>query len=396
MLKLDSDILELLRHPKRTLHVSVPVRMDSGLRKTFTGYRVQYNDARGPYKGGIRYHPGVTLDEVNALAAWMTWKTAIINVPYGGAKGGVICNPKKMSVKEKERMTRRYVTMLGDFIGPYTDVPAPDVYTDSQTMAWIMDTYSQMKGHKVPEVVTGKPINIGGSEGRETATAKGVFITAREAANELNIGLKGATVSIHGYGNAGSNAAAFFLGMGCKIIAISDSQGGIYSNKGIDTRAALNHKSKTGSVKGLEGTHEISTTDVLEIECDILVPASLENVIDDRNARNVKSKIICEAANGPTTPEADILLETNGIFVVPDILANAGGVLVSYLEWVQNLNREHWTAMKVENRLEQDMHHAFNEVLTMSKRHGVSMRTAALMLGIGRVASAIKTLGIWP
>ncbi len=385
----------MLKQPKRALIVSLPVRLDSGQIKTFTGFRVQYNDARGPYKGGIRYHPNVTLDEVKALAAWMTWKCAVAGLPYGGAKGGVICNPKTMSVGEKERLTRRYTSMIFDFIGPYRDVPAPDVYTDEQTMAWVMDTYSQLKGYLVPEVVTGKPVSLGGSEGRATATSRGVAFCVREAAKARKLRLKGSTVAIQGYGNAGSNAAIFLSEMGCKVIALSDSKGGVYSTKGIDPLHVLKHKEKTGSVIGFDGTEQISNEDLLEVECDILVPAALENVITKSNASKIKAKIIAEAANGPTTTQADEILDENGIFVIPDILANSGGVIVSYLEWVQNLNREHWTEQEVFNKLEKKILTAFYDVYNNSKKK-TSMRTAALMLGVGRVAEAIKTLGLWP
>ncbi len=386
----------MLKQPKRALIVSLPVRLDSGQIKTFTGFRVQYNDARGPYKGGIRYHPNVTLDEVKALAAWMTWKCAVAGLPYGGAKGGVICNPKRMSVGEKERLTRRYTTMIFDFIGPYRDVPAPDVYTDEQTMAWVMDTYSQLKGYLVPEVVTGKPVSLGGSEGRATATSRGVAICVREAAKATNLRLKGSTVAIQGYGNAGSNAAIFLSQMGCKVIALSDSKGGVYSKKGIDPQGVLKHKKKTGSVVGFNTNEEISNEEVLETECDVLVPAALENVITRSNASKIRAKIVAEAANGPTTTDADEILDENGIFVIPDILANSGGVIVSYLEWVQNLNREHWTEEEVFDKLEKKILTAFYDVYNNTKKKKVSMRASALMLGVGRVADAIKTLGLWP
>lgn len=396
VLKLDQSIHEMLRHPKRTLTVSIPVKMDDGSIKTFTGYRVQYSDARGPYKGGIRYHPNVTLDEVNALAAWMTWKCAVVDLPYGGAKGGITCNPKEMSMTEKERMTRRYTTMIADFIGPYRDVQAPDVYTDPQTMAWIMDTYSQIKGYAIPEVVTGKPTHIGGSEGRSTATSRGVAFCTREAAKVLGIDLKKSSAVIQGFGNAGASAAIFLEEMGCKTLACSDSRGGIYSKNGIEAKKALIHKEKTGSVVGYPGTEQISNDELLELECDILVPAALENAITSKNASRIKANIISEAANGPTTPEADKILDGNKSFIIPDILANAGGVAVSYLEWVQNLNREHWSEEEVNAKLEKTMVRAFHDVYSLSKKHNTHMRTAALVLGVGRVAEAIKSLGIWP
>jgi glutamate dehydrogenase/leucine dehydrogenase len=395
-LKLDPDVHEVLKHPKRVLTVSLPVRMDNGEVRIFTGYRVQYNDARGPYKGGIRYHPDVTLDEVKALAAWMTWKCAVVDLPYGGAKGGVVCNPKEMSLAEKERLTRRYTAAIASFIGPYIDVPAPDVYTDPQTMAWIVDTYSQIKGYFVPEVVTGKPVNVGGSEGRLTATARGCAICAREAAKVKGIPLKGATVAVQGYGNVGYFTAQILGDWGCKVVAVSDSRGGIYNPNGLDPRKVMEHKRATGSVVNYPGAENIGSDDVLTLEVDILVPAALENAITEANAGEVKAKIISEGANGPTTPEADEILNRNGVYVVPDILANAGGVLVSYLEWVQNLQREHWTEEEVNRRLERRMVRAFNDVVRVSKEKGVPLRIAAMVLAVGRVADAFKTLGLWP
>lgn len=396
LIKLDPDVHEMLRSPKRILSVSLPVRMDDGHVKNFQGYRVQFNDARGPFKGGIRYHPNVTLDEVKALATWMTWKCSVVDIPYGGAKGGVICDPKNMSMAEKEAVTRRYTAMIADFIGPYRDVPAPDVYTDSQTMSWILDTYSQIKGYQVPEVVTGKPIALGGSEGRNNSTARGCIICAREAAKQLNIPLKGATAAIQGYGNAGSWSAVFLEELGVKVVAASDSSGAIHSKNGLDSAKTLKHKEKTGSVKGLEGSEEIDPEKLLELDVDILVPAALENSITADNAGNVKAKIVSEAANGPTTPEADKVLERNKVLVIPDILANAGGVTVSYLEWVQNLNRQHWTEEQVNAQLEQKMVSAFNACYQTSKKYNVAMRSGALALSIQRVADAIKLLGIWP
>jgi glutamate dehydrogenase (NAD(P)+) len=396
IIKLDPDVHEMLRTPKRILSVSLPVRMDNGHVKNFQGYRVQFNDARGPFKGGIRYHPNVTLDEVKALATWMTWKCSVVDIPYGGAKGGVICDPKNMSMKEKEAVTRRYTAMIADFIGPYRDVPAPDVYTDSQTMSWILDTYSQIKGYQVPEVVTGKPIALGGSEGRNNSTARGCIICAREAAKQLNIPLKGATAAIQGYGNAGSWSAVFLQELGVKVLAASDSSGAIYSKNGLDSAQTLQHKEKTGSVKGLQGTEDIDPEKLLELDVDILIPAALENSITADNARNVKARIISEAANGPTTPEADKVLERNKVLVIPDILANAGGVTVSYLEWVQNLNRQHWTEEQVNAQLEQKMVLAFNSAYQTSKKYNVAMRSGALAIAIQRVADAIKLLGIWP
>jgi len=395
-LKLDPNVVNVLKHPRRVITVSVPVKMDDGTVKVFTGYRVQHFRARGPYKGGIRYHPSVDLDEVKALAMWMTWKCAVVDIPYGGAKGGVMCNPKEMSKGELERMTRRYTAMLADDIGPYKDVPAPDVYTDAQTMAWIMDTYSQFKGYLVPEVVTGKPVHVGGSEGRAEATGRGVAISAREAAKSVGISLNGATVAVQGYGNVGVSAAKVLHQMGCKLIAASDSRGGVYQPTGMDPVALAKHKEKTGTVLRFGNSKQITNEELLEMECDILVPAALENVITKENAPRVKARIVCEGANGPTTPEADEILHKRGVFVVPDILANAGGVTVSYFEWTQNLRREYWSEEEVNRKLEQKMVKAFGEVLEIYKKHNVHMRTAAYMLGVGRVAEAFKTLGLFP
>ncbi|MEM4165277.1 MAG: Glu/Leu/Phe/Val dehydrogenase [Nitrososphaerales archaeon] len=396
LLKMDPDIYQMLKEPKRVVTVAVPVRMDSGEVITYLGYRIQHNDARGPYKGGIRYHPDVSLDEVKALAFWMTWKCGVVDIPFGGAKGGVICNPKEMSRSEKERLTRRYTSMIAPLMGPYIDIPAPDVYTDAQTMAWIMDTYSQLTGYRVPECVTGKPVSLGGSEGRAEATGLGAAICASEAANAIGLNLKDATVAIQGFGNVGSNAALFLAEMGCKIIALSDSRGGIFSPKGINPLAALRYKEKTGSVVGMAGCDEITNEELLELECDILLPAALENVITQENASRVKARIVVEGANGPTTPEADKILYSNKVFVVPDILANAGGVTVSYFEWVQNLNRDHWNLAEVKRKLEEKMIAAFKSVYETSVKYNIDMRAAALMVGVGRVAEAIKTLGIWP
>ena len=396
IIKLDPDVHEILKQPKRILSASVPIRMDDGRVRNFQGYRVQYNDARGPYKGGIRYHPNVTLDEVKALAAWMTWKCAVVDIPYGGAKGGVVCDPKNMSLHEKERLTRRYTAVILDFIGPYRDVPAPDVYTDGQTMAWILDTYSQIHGYQVPEVVTGKPISLGGSEGRINSTSRGCVIAVREAAKILNLQLKGATAAVQGYGNAGSWSAVFLNELGVKVVAVSDSKGGVISKEGLDPQRIQDHKNRTGSVIGLSGTQEISNDELLELDVDILVPAALENAITAKNASEIKARIVSEAANGPTTPEADKILEKNKIFLVPDILANSGGVTVSYLEWVQNLNRQHWTESQVNEQLEQKMVSAFKNTLGTSRKYNISMRKGALTLAVGRVADAIKTLGIWP
>lgn len=396
MLNLEPGVHEILKYPKRTLTVSVPIKMDSGEIRVFTGYRVQHTDARGPYKGGIRYSPEVNLDEVKALAMWMTWKCAVADIPYGGAKGGVCCNPKEMSIGELERLTRRYTSMILQLIGPYSDVPAPDVYTDAQTMAWLMDTYSQIKGYLVPEVVTGKPLHLGGSEGREEATSRGVVFVVKEACDRLGIRFKDTTVAVQGFGKVGWNAAKLLHEEKCKIIAVSDSKGGVYSPEGINPTKVFDHKGKTGSVMGFEGCQNISNQELLELQCDILIPAAIENQITRANAGNIEAKLVAEAANGPTTPEGSKILSEKGIFVIPDILANAGGVTVSYFEWVQNLHREHWTKEEVNEKLKDKMIEAYREVDAISKKYETDMRNAALILAVGRVADALKSLGLWP
>ena len=397
ILDLDPGVHAFLKRPKRTLTVSIPIRMDNGDIRIFWGCRVQHLDSRGPFKGGIRYHPCVNLAEVTALAMWMTWKCAVVDIPYGGAKGGVCCNPKEMSEAELERLTRRYTNMLLDFIGPHRDVPAPDVYTNAQIMAWIMDTYSRFKGYSVPECVTGKPLIVGGSEGRTEATSRGVIICIREATKRLGMKIKGATVAVQGYGNVGWNAAKIAYDMGAKIIAVSDSKGGIYNPQGLNPYKVFEHKEKTGSVLEFKKAKKsITNAELLEQKCDILIPAALENQITEANAGKIKAKIVGEAANGPTTPKADRVLQEKKVFLIPDILANAGGVTASYFEWVQNLTREHWTLEEVNHKLENIMIRAFNDVYkTMSKKE-TNMRIAALLLGVGRVAEAIKTLGLWP
>jgi glutamate dehydrogenase/leucine dehydrogenase len=395
-MKLDPDILELLKYPKRTLIVSLPIRMDNGRIKVFTGMRVQHWDAFGPFKGGIRYHPQVCEDEVKALAIWMSMKAAVIGLPYGGGKGGIICNPKEMSDNELEHLTRRYTHEIIEIIGPYRDVPAPDVYTSEREMAWIYDTYSEAQGYAIPEVVTGKPIAVGGSLGRREATSRGTVITVREAAKKLNLDLNGATVAIQGYGNVGYHAATIIAEYGSKIVAVSDSRGGIYNPKGIDPKAVMKHKEKTGSVVDFPGSKKISNEELLELDVDILIPAALENQILAHNAPRIKAKIIGEGANGPTTPEADEILYKNGVFVVPDILANAGGVTVSYMEWVQNLTRESWTEVEVNTKLEQRMVTAFEEVYKVHKQEKVHMRTAAYIVALTRIAEAVKARGIFP
>ncbi len=394
-LNLEPGIHEMLKQPKRSLIVSIPIKTDEGGLRVFKGCRVQHNDARGPFKGGIRYHPQVTLAEVTALAMWMTWKCAIADIPYGGAKGGVCCNPKELSTSELERLTRRYTTLLLDFIGPYRDVPAPDVYTDAQTMAWIMDTYSQFKGYSVPECVTGKPLSIGGSEGRAEATSRGALLCAKEASRLVGIQFRGAEVTVQGYGNVGSNAAKIAHEMGCKIVGVSDSKGGIYCRKGLNPDKVDENKANTGSVTNFEGCDDITNEELLELECDILIPAALESQITKANAGRVRAKIIVEGANGPVTPDADRILHESKVFLVPDILANSGGVTASYFEWVQNLTREHWTLEEVNRKLEEKIVRAFKDVFRIATEEETDMRTAALILGVGRVSEAIKTRGLW-
>ncbi|MBM4400354.1 MAG: Glu/Leu/Phe/Val dehydrogenase [Crenarchaeota archaeon] len=395
-LELEPGIHEILKKPKRTLTVSVTIKMDDCSIGVFNGCRVQHWDVRGPFKGGLRYHPNVTIDDVTALAMWMTWKCAIVDLPYGGAKGGISCNPKKMSQGELERLTRRYVSLIFDYLGPHRDVPAPDVYTNEQTMAWIMDTYSQLKGYSVPESVTGKPIEIGGSEGRVCAASLGVAFCAREAAKNLKLNLKNAAVAVQGYGNVGYNAASIMHSMGCKVIAVSDSSGGIYCPDGINPEEVRAHKSKTGSVINYKNCTNITNEELLQTKCAILIPAALQNQIRKDNADKISAKIVAEGANGPTTPEADKTLYEKGTCLIPDILANSGGVTVSYFEWVQNLTREHWTLKEVNQKLENKITKAFYDVQKLSRKEESDMRTAALMLGVGRVAQAIRTLGLWP
>jgi glutamate dehydrogenase (NAD(P)+) len=394
---IDKGMHDVLAQPKRILIVSIPTRMDNDEIHVFTGFRSQHNDARGPFKGGIRYHPQVSIDEVKALSMWMTWKCAIANIPYGGGKGGIICNPKQMSTGELERMTRRYAYAIADIIGPHTDIPAPDVYTGGKEMSWIMDTYSALKGNFVqPEVITGKPLSIGGSLGRNEATGRGLSFTVREAAKKLGINLRAATVTVQGFGNAGQFAAQLLEEMGAKVVAVSDSQGGISNKNGISIGSVRAHKEKTGSVVGFQGSNSISNEEILETDCTILVPAALENQITKNNAANVSAKLVAEAANGPTTPEADEILHTNKIMVIPDVLANSGGVTVSYFEWLQNLRREYWTEEQVNSMLDKKMTEAFSDVYDTHDKYQVNMRKASIALAVGRVTEAIKTRGLWP
>ena len=393
LLNLDPAVHSLLREPKRVLEVTFPVRMDNGQVRTFKGFRVQYNDARGPCKGGIRFHPQETLDTVKALAAWMTWKTACVGIPLGGGKGGVICNPKQMSRGELERLSRAYIDAIEAIIGPELDIPAPDVYTDPQIMAWMMDEFAKIRGYNAPGVITGKPIPLGGSQGRGDATARGAVYTIREATKKLNIPLRDATAAIQGYGNAGSHAAILLEDMGARIIAASDSRGGILNEKGLDPHAVIQHKQKTGSVVGFPGAAAITNEALLEEECDVLVPAALENVITGKNASRIKAKIVAEAANGPTTPEADEILFKNKVFDIPDFLCNAGGVTVSYFEWVQNIYGFYWPIEEIHDRLDKIMTKAFNDVYEMHVKQNVNMRMAAYMLSVQRVAEAMKLRG---
>ena len=396
LLNLDPGLRRVLRNCKRELMVHFPVVMDDGRLEVFTGYRVHHNTARGPTKGGIRYHPDVTLDEVRALAMWMTWKCAVVGIPYGGAKGGVVCDPKKMSQQEIINLTRRYTTEITMMIGPDKDIPAPDVNTNPQTMAWIMDTYSMHHGYSVPAVVTGKPLSIGGSEWRFEATGRGVMFTTREALKRLGMPIEGATVAVQGFGNVGSISAHLLQDEGCKIIAVSDSRSGIYNPNGLDARDVLRFKKETGSVVGYPGADTITNEELLELECGVLVPAALEEVITAENAPRVKAKIVAEGANGPTTPEADAILFDKGVFMIPDILCNAGGVVVSYFEWVQDLQSFFWHEAQINSELKRIMVRSFDEVYSIGQEKGVNMRLAAYVLGVRRVAEATMTRGIYP
>jgi glutamate dehydrogenase (NAD(P)+) len=397
ILDIDPNIHEVLRQPKRVVVVSVPIKRDDGSIKVFTGVRVQHTNARGPYKGGVRYYPSVDVDEVTALAMLMTWKCAVVDLPYGGAKGGVACNPKELSKNELERITRRYTAMIYEVIGPYVDIPGPDVYTDAQTMAWMVDTYSQMRGVLTPEVATGKPVSLYGSLGRHDATSRGLVYTVKEFMKTVNKPLKDARIAIQGYGNVGYNAAKILHEeYGAKIVAVSDSKGGIYSEKGLIPQKVMEHKEKTGSVVGFNGAKQITNEEVLTTPCDILIPAALENAVTKQIAEKINASAVAEGANGPTTPEADKVLKERGIVVIPDILANAGGVTVSYFEWVQNLKRETWTLEEVHAKLEAKMVKGFRDVLEASRKYEVTMRQAAMAVAVQKVAEAINYLGIWP
>jgi glutamate dehydrogenase (NAD(P)+) len=394
-LNLDEGIWKVLRYPNRELIVHIPVAMDNGRLEVFTGFRVQHSIARGPAKGGVRYAPDVTLDEVRALASWMTWKCAVVNIPFGGAKGGIICDPHKMSQSELERMTRRYTAELFEFIGPEKDVPAPDVNTNEQTMAWMMDTYSMHMRQTVTAVVTGKPINMGGSRGRREATGRGIMISCDEAIKKLGLKKETTRVIVQGFGNVGSNAALLMAEAGYKIIGILEVDGGLYNKNGIDVNALSEHRQKNRTITGFPGADKVDPAELLVTECDILIPAATENQITSRNAERVKCKILAEGANGPTTASADEVLASKGIFVIPDILCNAGGVTTSYFEWVQDRQGYFWKESVVNEQLESIMVEAFNDVVRFAEAHHVNNRIAAYMLAIDRVAVTIRQRGIY-
>jgi glutamate dehydrogenase (NAD(P)+) len=396
-LNLDPGLRKVLAQPRRAMIVSVPVRMDDGRIEVFEGYRVQHNIARGPAKGGVRYHMNVTLDEVKALASWMTWKCAVVGIPFGGGKGGVICDPSTMSQSEIERLSRRYFSEIVQIVGPEQDIPAPDVNTNPQVMAWFMDTYSMTRGYTSLGVVTGKPLSVGGSQGRSEATARGVLFTTIEAMNLLGMTMPGSSVVIQGFGNVGGNAAKLFHEAGCKVVAISDVTGAIHNPQGIDVPSLLEHASRQGgSVLGFPDTESLPADDLLTLECDVLIPAALENQITMRNAASIRARIVAEGANGPTTPDADVVLRERGIFTIPDILCNAGGVTVSYFEWVQGLNSFFWDEVRVNTELEKVMVGAFADVHRTAEKYGVDMRTGANILAVGRVAEATTTRGLFP
>ena len=394
-LGLDAGIRQVLSTPKRQLLVSVPIRMDDGSIRVFDGFRVQHSIARGPSKGGIRYHPGVTLDEVKALAMWMTWKCAVVNIPFGGAKGGITVDTKQLSMAENERMTRRYTSEISILLGHDRDIPAPDVYTTPQTMAWIMDTFSMTKGYSTLGVVTGKPLAVGGSAGRNEATAEGCFVAIEEAAKRLGLPLNGATAAVQGCGNAGAAVAKFLDEAGVRVVAISDSKGGLYDKRGLALDGVFAAKDKKGTVTAGRG-EKITNEEILELPVDILVPAALEGVITRENASRIQAQIVAEAANGPTTPDADDILRSKGTVVIPDILANAGGVTVSYFEWVQDLYSFFWEPDVVRNHLDRTIRRAYEEVDDTARRYGTDLRTGALILGVGRVEEALRIRGLFP
>jgi glutamate dehydrogenase (NAD(P)+) len=394
--EIDDDLVNVLSECKKALTVSIPTRMDDGSVRVFEGFRVTHNIARGPSKGGIRYHPDVTLDEVKSLAMWMTWKCALMGIPFGGAKGGVVCDPKQLSRTELERMTRRFTSEIINEIGPERDIPAPDVGTDARVMAWIFDTYSMNKGHSVLGVVTGKPLQIGGSLGREEATARGGLFALRGALRKRRMPEQGLTVAVQGFGNVGSYLSKFLAEAGAKIVALSDSRAALYNPNGIDVAAAFAHKGETGSLSGLRGADSITNEELLLVECDVLAPCALEQVIHEGNAAQVKAKLVLEGANGPTTPAGDAILEDNGVLVLPDVLANAGGVVVSYFEWVQGLQEYFWKESEVNAKLNDIVIRAFEETWETAQRRDVSLRLAAYGLAVQRVAQATTTRGLYP
>jgi glutamate dehydrogenase (NAD(P)+) len=395
-LNLGAAVRAVLRNPKREVTVHFPVQMDDGTSQVFTGYRVWHNVTRGPAKGGIRFHPLTDLAEIRALAMWMTWKCACVKIPYGGAKGGVTCDPKQLSVRELERLTRRFTTELGDMLGPDSDIPAPDVNTNAQVMAWMMDTYSMHRGYSVPGVVTGKPVSIGGSEGRQEATGRGVIYTLQEAAKAMDLELVGARVAVQGYGSAGESAARFMAELGARVVAVSDSRGGVFDGDGLDLPLVTRHKQETGSVVGAPRTRPLSNAELLEIDCDVLIPAALEGVLTEQNAPRIRARLIAEAANGPTTPEADDIFRERGVVVIPDILCNAGGVTVSYFEWVQDREEFFWSIDEINARLRRIMVRAYEDVQRTAVEHDIDLRLAAYMLAVSRVAEATITRGFYP
>ncbi len=393
ILNLDEKTIEFLKKPMKILEFEIPVEMDNGETKEFKAFRVHHNWARGPTKGGIRFHPNETLDTIKALAAWMTWKSAIVNIPYGGAKGGVICNPRELSKNELEKISRGYIKRIIEYIGPRKDIPAPDVYTDSQVMTWMLDEYEKIVGHSSPGVITGKPLEIGGSAGRNKATGKGVSIAIREAAKSIGIELKNSKIVVQGFGNVGCATAEFLEKMDAKIIVLSDSKGGIYKSDGINIKEAIEWKNKNGSLQNMPECKNITNEEVLEIECDILVPAAMENQITEKNAEKINTKIIAEAANGPTTIEADEILNKKNIFIIPDFLCNAGGVTVSYFEWCQNISGYYWTEKEVYKKLDKIISTAFREVFDFHKEKNISMRKSAYTLAVKKVVDAMKLRG---
>ncbi len=393
---MEDSMLNVLLECKKAVAVSVPTRMDDGSVRVFEGFRCTHNVARGPSKGGIRYHHEVTLEETKALAMWMTWKCALMGLPFGGAKGGVVVNPKELSVLELERMTRRYTTEIINFIGPEADIPAPDVGTSPREMAWIFDTYSMNKGYSVLGVVTGKPLEVGGSVGRVEATARGAAFCVREALRKQDLSIEGRRVAVQGFGNVGSNLALILAGQGATIVALSDSRGGVHNADGIDVKAALAHKQDTGSLEGLAGAEAITNDELLVVDCDVLAPCALEQVVTGENAGQIKASIVCEGANGPVTPDADVILDDRGVLVLPDVLANAGGVVVSYFEWVQGLQEYFWKESEVNAKLNDIITRAFAETWRAHEERSLPMRQAAYALAVGRVAEATTTRGLYP